>query len=1248
MKFSFFLTLLVVNALTQSHDEPDACLQDTNCDGLDGERTDAIFVSTIGRTSATGSETDPLTSVRAAYAQAAAQGKKSIFLTSGTFFETGTNPLELVDGVSIYGGFVHNSTTGVWTRPFPGNAQTSVLGTVVRFDSATTAVRAVQIDVRTVIDSIEIRGGNAPVSARGVSTYGLFAKNSDGLVLRNCRIVAGAAAPGAPAADRSDQQTRRDISLPQLGSPGCSDDDGLCSKCAQPRGGAGGVTGCGTRGGNGGNSERDIKTGDAGIGIGGPLDGLPGAGVSCCYCVVRDPCDLNNLKSMCTDSRAHGKHGLDGPTGSKGTLGSFTLTPDGYQPGTGGRGGLGSNGGSGGGGGGGGGGNDKLCSSYGSSGAGGGAGGCGGDGGAGGSSGGASIAVYLARSSAKLLGLHLTAGNGGAAGNGGLGQLGSAGQLGANIVFGLGFPSQCRGAEYGDDTSGEQDDGTVGGAGGSGGSGGRGGSGGNGAGGSSIALAFVDGSQPLLVDIVTVTGNGGGDGSVVAAYHDGSRALASAAQSLRVAARETANSSLGVIAGQTARLEFDVSAQQPLTDSGASFAVRAAFASGVTFRNAEANGVAGECSTASAAAGGMCGLTCSVGALRNSSVSRIAFEVSLPAATSIESVRSPLCACIEYSSGIVRDSGYCTQIGYVSTPVVRAVDLSVNGSFELSGGVTAGTTAQLRVTVTNEQPSITAPDPIVDITIEDAALERPDLLPPRCELVPAATNAPPSSVDDLRLRCVLDTLFAVMPSRTIAVPILTVPTALGIKAAARVVPRAPDPVPTNNDWNQTVTLTRRFDLGVLFEDSALPIGVDARVALTLANKGPSAARNVTVVVALSTPVTFSANGVTVANLTSIACQVTTQSATCTLPLVPPGSYLLAVPAKLTAEPNGAATVGANATVTTTDNGGGAGFGEIRTSDNTAQYSLPLSYALAEVRQVVPAVVAVSGEVRVRLLGDRFFDAPSLKCRVGSAAPRDATYVSATEVTCIVPASPSGEPGAFALSVSNDGTMFSTVVANVSYFRPPTLQVITPSPINQRIGLDFTISGVGFPQTDSYVVRFNNTIVGACTRKDSATLNCKLSSGQPAGPKLVAVTIEGVNYDESTLVIEVTEMASPSTAIDGTGTGNEPTGSDRQIEVPDVSSPAGILSPGIIVAIVLGALAILLALAALIWYCVTRRKRGSGEKEDGGAHAGTSLDYMYSPGFNPDAKEGGGATKGGSAAMATAAEASTDESSDLER
>jgi hypothetical protein len=680
--------------------------------------------------------------------------------------------------------------------------------------------------------------------------------------------------------------------------------------------------------------------------------------------------------------------------------------------------------------------------------------------------------------------------------------------------------------------TGEQDDGSHGGPGGDGGRGGRGGNGGAGAAGSSIGLVIADGSQPLLVDVTTEHAATVGLGGVAAAAHDGVP-RSSVSQTVRLAARFADASALGLTVGQAARFQYDVSALQTPTNAAVTFALHSAFDPVVLIGNASANGRMGDCSVGDVGASGRCGLVCSVGGLRNGVVSRVAFDAGLPLNASISAIRAPLCACFELSVGsVVRESGYCVEIGNVLAPVVRQVDLSISAN--LGAAAAAGSTMRLQVTVRNEQPSIDAASPIVEVTIEDASLA-PESVPSECEVVPATASTPPSQVNDLRVRCTLPTLLALTPTASVFVPFVVDPSARSLVASARVVPRAPDPVLGNNVWNETLALSRRFDLGVLVVDAPLPLGKKASVGALIRNKGPSTARNVTASVTFEKPVTIERAAISIANLTGTSCVTTDRSVTCQLPNVPPGDFLLDIPTTLTIDP-GKMTVDVTGSVSTSDDGGsvgGGGDGEASTRDNMATLALPLTLPLPSVALVAPRIVPLVGEVNVTVQGDNFAQTPTLKCRVGAATPRAAVYKSPSEVTCPIPASPSNETGAFAVSVSNDGIVFSNATADIVYFVPPTLQLITPTPLAQRQSLEFVLNGVDFPDTPEIVVRFNGTIVGKCVRQDSAHLDCKLSGVQPAGVKRVALTIEGTDYDESSLLVDVVDTL-PSTSVATTG------------------------------------------------------------------------------------------------------------------
>jgi hypothetical protein len=139
-------------------DDPDLAFIDTNCDGIDGDPTRAIFVAPTGDDNADGTPQAPKQTIAAAIA--AAQGSspvRDIYAAAGTY---GPETVALADDVSVFGGY---SATD-WSRS---------AAAVTRIDGAP----AVSADGVTGVELqlLEL-GGQLPVS--GLDAYGLRAVGS--------------------------------------------------------------------------------------------------------------------------------------------------------------------------------------------------------------------------------------------------------------------------------------------------------------------------------------------------------------------------------------------------------------------------------------------------------------------------------------------------------------------------------------------------------------------------------------------------------------------------------------------------------------------------------------------------------------------------------------------------------------------------------------------------------------------------------------------------------------------------------------------------------------------------------------------------------------------------------------------------------------------------------------------------------------------------------------------------------------
>ena len=436
--------------VSSTTDLPDLAFVDANCDGIDGEVNNAIFVSAAGNDANPGSRAQPKATIQAGLNAAAAQNKRDVLVSVGNYPTQITMP----SNVGVFGAYA----PGTWSRATAnivnvmnvnspllienvGNVTVQLmnfLGTTPAGSSATAYGAVIRLATNVKLEAVQIRAGNGTAGVNGTAGFSGSSGNSG-----------------------------------STGIPGCEDSGGFCSGCSQPTGGFGGSSACGRTGGRGGTAGHGAGYGGAGgVAVGGTSGG---AGV---------PNGWGNAFNLGAPYvGAQGSPGGGGTPGSSagpvGTLSSFgyvvALASGGFA-------GLDGNGGGGGGGGGGG---ESNCDSYGGGGGGGGAGGCGGGGGTRGFSGGASIGVFLDSSTVSATGVSVLTGNGGGGGNGGAG--GSPGVGGAG-----GVASNGSGNEYGGNS--EQDDGSNGARGGRGGNGGGGGAGGAGGGGPVFAVVRAGGS----------------------------------------------------------------------------------------------------------------------------------------------------------------------------------------------------------------------------------------------------------------------------------------------------------------------------------------------------------------------------------------------------------------------------------------------------------------------------------------------------------------------------------------------------------------------------------------------------------------------------------------------------------------------------------------------------------------------------------------------------------------------------------
>ncbi len=444
-------------------DRPDLGFIDSNCDGIDGDAAQSLFVAPNGIDApGGGGKDDPLQTVQFAIDQSL--GSQPILVASGSY-AVGSGLL-VRNQTLIAGGY--SRTT--WSRS--GTAVTEIVG----------APRAVLADGDgdVLIQLVTLRGN---ASIFDLSTYGLQAVNSSNVTLERVKVFAANARSGAtpPAA------------INPAGPDGAPGGAGAAGGASPGSGGAAGPSGFGVSGGAGGRGGAPGEMGQAG-GIGGQNAQPPAAGGA-------PAPDCGGSRGDNGRIGANGQSGASGASGNGGTLPSAPPSSSGWVGGRGLDGLIGARGSGGNGGGGGGGGTGSFCSA--ATGGGGGAGGGGGGGGlngGGGGYGGGSFAIFVVQSTVHVLdvGSSLTAGDGGAGGGGGLGAPGRRG--------GVGGPGGPAGSSSGGD----------GGRGGDGGAGGQGGVGGGGTGGPSVGIFCIGTSDchvAAFAPIVVGQGGAGGLGA---------------------------------------------------------------------------------------------------------------------------------------------------------------------------------------------------------------------------------------------------------------------------------------------------------------------------------------------------------------------------------------------------------------------------------------------------------------------------------------------------------------------------------------------------------------------------------------------------------------------------------------------------------------------------------------------------------------------------------------------------------------
>ncbi|MBW1807114.1 MAG: hypothetical protein JRJ87_02895 [Deltaproteobacteria bacterium] len=509
--------------LADSFPQPGEYYVDRNCDGIDGEIDQALFVWS-GTDQSLGTRQHPYGTINQALVAFDSSHHTIILVAAGYYQEN----LVLAQGVQLYGGYAPDfSRRDIVLYP------SIIRGNQPDYDDpnyrpGTIYVNGIQT-ARTVLAGFMIHGYDVnaePVPGQAAkSSYAIYVRNSNSnLVIMNNTVIGGRGGDGAAGLPSASGNNGGDGGLGQDSweCPGSQD----CAGLQRSGGAAGNNPSCNQASGNPGATAREFSGGLQDY-LGGGINGSGGSDSSYGhsdpeqYDYCKYDCQVGGAGSSCNGGDAQA--GNEGQTGSggRGCFVSGGVVSNGLFEAQAGSSGSSGTHGSGGGGGGAGGAvinyneysgctQGNPYGDLGASGGGGGAGGCRGIGGLSGAGGGGSFGVFLYFSTASQnvpviranrirRGFGGLGGSGGGAGQGGLG--GQAGSGGETVL-----PAWCAGS---------------GGRGGRGGDGGAGGGGGGGCGGVSYGIAtnYVDDqANPSIMDNLfeapgtSQTGGAGGAG----------------------------------------------------------------------------------------------------------------------------------------------------------------------------------------------------------------------------------------------------------------------------------------------------------------------------------------------------------------------------------------------------------------------------------------------------------------------------------------------------------------------------------------------------------------------------------------------------------------------------------------------------------------------------------------------------------------------------------------------------------------
>lgn len=175
-------------------DRPDKYGTDSNCDGIDGDISKAIFVDSTKNDQNDGTKAKPVRTLAKALDLARTQGKKQILMAGGVYDID--EPVTLIPGVSIYGGFESDT----WLRSLDSRAGIRRVGKSTDQEVIVLQGSGIGAGGELFLEDIDI-DASVHSDAAGASVYGIVCVECTHLRLTRASVYTGRGGDGTDGAD---------------------------------------------------------------------------------------------------------------------------------------------------------------------------------------------------------------------------------------------------------------------------------------------------------------------------------------------------------------------------------------------------------------------------------------------------------------------------------------------------------------------------------------------------------------------------------------------------------------------------------------------------------------------------------------------------------------------------------------------------------------------------------------------------------------------------------------------------------------------------------------------------------------------------------------------------------------------------------------------------------------------------------------------------------------------------------------